>query len=508
MGRKTILLAVCLLLMFPAFLFAGEGSDTIGDGNLLLQLRYSYIDNDYETEYDDLTDGPNDHDFFSHSVYFQADYGLTDFVDVYGLIGYRYLDVDIDAGFLGTGDADDIFAGNLDALLWGVGVKSTFFRSDGGFYLGGGLSFTHAFTTTLDTGLREGPADGDDDEYTYQELNLTADLHAGWRFENGLNPYFGVEYRHTWMYLEEHDQPNDGRIEEDSSGRYEAKNNFGVYAGLDYIINDRFFLNIEGHVVDYWGVSASFGYLLGSPFGNVTLAGTGSDTVGSGNLLLQLKYAYFEDEFKSEWEDLHGSPNEFEYHSHSVYLQLHYGITDYVDIYGLLGYKLVHASLRGDGGDYGHGNFDAFLWGAGLKSTFYRADCGFYCGGGLGLTHSFTPDKQRYSWEGDGDRYYKYSEINLTTDLHAGWRFEEIGLTPYAGVEFRYTWLNHEEIISDPIEGTLGEIDEDEGGVLKPEDYVGVFVGLEYLIGDRFFLNVEGHMLNRWGGSVGFGYMF
>jgi hypothetical protein len=212
-----------------------------------------------------------------------------------------------------------------------------------------------------------------------------------------------------------------------------------------------------------------------------------------------LKYAYFEDEFDTEWDDLYGSPNEFDFTSHSIYLQLDYGITDSVDIYGLLGYKLIHPSIDADA--VGYGDFDTFLWGAGLKSTFYRADCGFYVGGGLGVTHAFTPKKQTYSWEGS-DVYFEYSELNLTTDLHIGYRFEKIGLTPYAGVEFRYTWANLEFIEAD------GDIEDDDSGRLQQEEWVGIFAGFEYIISDRFFLNVEGHMINRWGGSVGFGYMF
>jgi outer membrane protein W len=500
MARKSFFILVGVLLIFPAFLFAGEGSDTVGDGNLLLQLRYSYIDYDYETDYESFSEGSNDHDFVSHSVFLQADYGLTDYVDVYSLIGYRFLDFDIQEDVDPTVD----WGGDLDTLLWGIGVKSTFYRADGGFYLGGGLGFTHAFTPRKNK-VRE----SNRDEYVrYQELSLTADLHAGWRFENGLNPYFGVEYRYTWAYFEQIGSDGGGSshvIEEDDSARYEAENNFGVYAGLDYYVNDRFFLNIEGHVVDYWGVSASFGYLLGSPFGNVAISGTGSDTIGSGNFLLQLKYAYFEDEFDTEWEDLWGRPNEFDFTSHAVYLQVDYGITDYVDIYALVGYRLVGFKI--DAGEHFKDDIDTFLWGAGLKSTFYRADCGFYCGGGLGVTHTFTPDKTKIKEYQPGfvdpwTEYIKYSELNLTTDLHVGWRFEKIGLTPYAGVEFRYTWANFEEIESD------GEIDDDESGRLEREDYVGVFVGLEYLIGDHFFLNVEGHMINCWGGSVGFGYLF
>ncbi len=33
-----------------------------------------------------------------------------------------------------------------------------------------------------------------------------------------------------------------------------------------------------------------------------------------------------------------------------------------------------------------------FMWGLGVKATFFRADNGFYVGGGALFTHSFTDD--------------------------------------------------------------------------------------------------------------------
>ncbi len=30
--------------------------------------------------------------------------------------------------------------------------------------------------------------------------------------------------------------------------------------------------------------------------------------------------------------------------------------------------------------------------------------------------------------------------ITLTPDIHAGWHFKDIGLTPYLGVEYRWAW--------------------------------------------------------------------
>jgi outer membrane protein W len=500
--RKKITLGVFgLLLLIPVLTLAGEGSDTVGDGNLLLQLRYSYTENEYDTNYDDLLSISHDShfDFVNNAAYLQVDYGLTDYVDVYCLLGYSNAYLHIKAA--------DEFRGDFHTPFWGVGVKGTFYRAKSGFYFGGGLSFTHAFTLDKTKVFEdEIPLE----YFEYQEMNLTADLHVGWRLrEIGLNPYFGVEYRYTWMYFEQIGSDNVGGgkyvIEEHDSGRFVRKANFGVYAGLDYYVNDHFFLNIEGHAINYWGGSVSVGYFFGTPFTKATPAGEGSDTIGSGDLLLQLKYAYYENDFISDWQEFARPSGDFEFNSHSTYLRLDYGISDHVDIHALIGYRQVDFKIAKS--EHFKGDFDTLLWGAGIKSTFYRSERGFYFGGSIGVTHAFTPDKQRVTEYAPGfvdpwPEYVEYSELNLTADLHAGWHFTDLGLTPYAGVEFRYTWANFEEI------HTNGNIDNEDACRLEQKNNFGIFVGLEYLIGDRFFLNVEGHMLNRWGGSFGFGYLF
>jgi hypothetical protein len=86
------------------------------------------------------------------------------------------------------------------------------------------------------------------------EYNLYADLHAGWHIKNtGLTPYIGVEYRYAWV---EFDQHHENTI--DMENHYPV----GAYVGLDYYINDRFYLNVEGHMVDRWGVNVGVGYLF------------------------------------------------------------------------------------------------------------------------------------------------------------------------------------------------------------------------------------------------------
>ncbi len=488
MKGKVLLFSLAFLLAVALSSFAGEGSDTIGDENMQLQLRYSYSINDYKTKWDGDPDWDNDFDFKSHSGYLQLDYGITDNVDIYGLMGYRYLDADVD------GDSDFVM-GRLDAFLWGAGLKGTFYRMDNGLYFGGGLGVSHAFTAR-DSRLY---SDENYQDYRYIELNVTADLHAGWKFEKiGLTPYVGAEYRYTRLLLE---NMTGSEVDDDDSALLIEDHNFGMFVGLDYYLNKRFYVNVEGHFFDYNGVSASLGYLFDSAIPNLA-SGVAADTIGACNLMPQVRYSYIYNIFETDYEEYVGDDedDDFEFENHSVYFQLTYGLTDYVDVYGLIGYRNINVDI--DGGNTISGDIDALLWGVGLKSTFYRADNGFFVGGGLGLTHAFNAEKQRLDFDDDSTFRVRYNEMNLTADLRVGWHFKQAGLTPYAGVEYRYTLATLEEYNNPHV------IDEDDAARFTQKNNFGVFAGLDYYITDRLFFNIEGHAVDYYGGSAGLGYRF
>ncbi|MBN2224442.1 MAG: TonB-dependent receptor [Deltaproteobacteria bacterium] len=496
MKNKLLLLLLSFALVFSVCAFAGEGSDTIGDENMLLQLRYSYSVYDYKSKWEDDLGLYNDFDFSSHAGYLQMDYGINDYVDIYGLLGYKYLDADEDR------HPDDYGLGYIHSMVWGAGLKATFVRMDNGLYFGGGIGITHAF----DPGKTTLYVDGDDIRYDYNEFNVVADLHAGWKIKKiGLTPYIGAEFRYTRLFLE---QIDGSEVVNDETAILFDDHNFGMYVGLDYYLNNRLYFNVEGHFFDYEGVSASVGYLFDSAIPNLSSGGMGTDTVGACHLLAQVRYSYAYNNYDTDYYRFIGDDvdNDFEFESHSVYLQLTYGLTDYVDVYGLLGYRNVCFDI--DGNLRFSDNFDALLWGVGLKSTFYRADNGFFVGGGLGLTHAFNPTKRAMTYyDVEDDDYssykYQYNEMNLTGDLHAGWHFANIGLTPYFGVEYRYTVLTMEA-----YRPGYHEIDDDSSARFEQKNRVGVFAGVNWLINDRFFLNVEGHAIDYWGGSCGFGYRF
>jgi len=256
MKSKLFVFSVILLFILPFYSFAGEGSDTIGACKILPQLRYAYTDNNFDSENWEIPDVDNivSGKYISHSAYLQVDLGTCDYFDIYGLIGVNFINPET-----GWWEEEGINTLKFDydpGFLFGLGIKGTFFRADNGFYVGAGVLFTH-MSAKVDwwesdaNGIRYGWGDG-----KLTENNFYADLHTGWHFKNiGLTPYVGVEFRQVWAQL---DLTGISNIPTE----FENHHPIGVYAGLDYFINDRLYLNVEGHAIDRWGVNAGIGYLF------------------------------------------------------------------------------------------------------------------------------------------------------------------------------------------------------------------------------------------------------
>jgi hypothetical protein len=264
---RKVVLAALLVLAVPAFALAGEGSDTVGGGKLLPQLRYGYTVSTWKTHDNGALTNP---DYASHSYYVQANWGVLDNVELVGLVGGRSFTMDdsvtvtVPGGFILSESEETEWA---RSFMWGLGVRGTFWRADNGLYVGGGALFTHTraadygaiidvsieippfppITAKLDTG----------DIYHTDIYQLTADLHAGWHIKSiDLTPYLGVDY--TWARMvTEFDGVN-------SSVESYPDHPWAIYAGADYFLNDRLYLNLEGrsNLADGWGVETGFGYLF------------------------------------------------------------------------------------------------------------------------------------------------------------------------------------------------------------------------------------------------------
>src|SRR4030042_5725870 len=90
MLKKSLFLAISLLLLVSFSAFAGEGSDTVGGGKLLPQLRYGYSVTEWDTK-SNFTAPYFDWDFSAHDYYAQLNWGILNNVDLIGVAGGRSL---------------------------------------------------------------------------------------------------------------------------------------------------------------------------------------------------------------------------------------------------------------------------------------------------------------------------------------------------------------------------------------------------------------------------------
>jgi hypothetical protein len=264
---RKVVLAVLMVLAVPMFALAGEGSDTVGSGKLLPQLRYGYAVSTLKTHDNGALTSPS---YASHSYYLQANWGILENVELVGLAGGRSfmmedsVTVIVPGSFILSEREKTEWA---NSFMWGLGVRGTFWRTDNGFYVGGGALFTHTraadYGATIDVSIVIPPSAPiiakleTGDIYHTNIYRLTADLHAGWHIKSiGLTPYAGVDY--TWARMITEYEGIDGDVES------YPRHPWGIYAGADYFLNDRLYVNVEGRsdFADGWGVETGFGYLI------------------------------------------------------------------------------------------------------------------------------------------------------------------------------------------------------------------------------------------------------
>jgi hypothetical protein len=259
MFKRILFITLSLVMVFSLSAFAGEGSDTVGGGKLLPQLRYGYSVSDWDTV-EALMNGFVDWDVNTHSYYLQVNWGILENVELVGLVGGQSLSMESDRPAF----SDRLESGWAPMFMWGLGVRATFFRADNGLYVGGGALFTHSFSRDFvidqyDTPTGEWFSSYDVKMNVYR---LTPELHAGWHIgDTGLTPYIGVDY--TWL------KANSDWVRVGGPGnvwhtRYHLDDPVYLFVGLDHYINDRLYLNVEGRTNfnNGWGLETGIGYMF------------------------------------------------------------------------------------------------------------------------------------------------------------------------------------------------------------------------------------------------------
>ncbi|MBN2223903.1 MAG: hypothetical protein JW765_04430, partial [Deltaproteobacteria bacterium] len=190
--------------------------------------------------------------------------------------------------------------------------------------------------------------------------------------------------------------------------------------------------------------------------------------------------------------------------AHTYYAQANWGILNNVDLIALIGGRSVCMdSEYPDHSLFWDAKADGvpmFLWGVGVKATFFRADNGFYFGGGALFTHSRSNDfnlKVYLNGAPNGELDGTLRLNMLTPELHLGWHFGDTGLTAYTGVDYVFSRAIVELENGDEIE-------------LHVDHPVYGFIGLDYFLNDKLYINVEGrgNFVDGWGVESGIGYMF
>jgi hypothetical protein len=255
MLKKSLFLALSLLLVVSFSAFAGEGSDTVGGGKLLPQLRYGYSVSDWDTV-EFLMSDARDWDVNTHSYFLQVNWGVIENVELVGLVGGQSLQMESEnfTGSLLESDWEGMF-------MWGLGVRATFFRLDNGLYAGGGALFTHSFSRDLDFDYYTGGINTIDFDVEMNVYRLTPELHVGWHIgDTGLTPYIGVDY--TWLKASSDWVAENAPIAFDAS--FHLDDPVYMFVGLDHQVTDRLYLNVEGRTnfSGGWGIEGGIGYMF------------------------------------------------------------------------------------------------------------------------------------------------------------------------------------------------------------------------------------------------------
>ena len=240
------------------------GTGTVGQGNLGLSAYQDSIlgrDGKYTRG---IETGPNEtmemvSDTKINRTMIKCSYGLFDWLDFYAMAGASDFKSNIDAT-IGNSSGQTLegkfkINGN-HGFTYGLGMKAEKEFENPAWILGCDFryleqrnDFDGTFGMAMNGVSYEESINGD---ATFREGHFAPYLAKEiWN----LVPYFGVKFSNVWT--EYNLEWENG---ESDTCKFSAKNNVGMFLGIDWELNDAWSLNLEGRLIDEQAVSVAINY--------------------------------------------------------------------------------------------------------------------------------------------------------------------------------------------------------------------------------------------------------
>jgi len=257
--KKVVLLVVMissLIMTYAVYSVSIGGSETVGKGQISAGIEYSYIfDRDLEFKKADSILGSaatveNIETDRGYQAVMKISYGLLDNLDVYVKLGTADYKAKSDVSVSGVKAAHDVV--NTDNnFAYGVGLKGISELGEDSF-LGCDLQYFRSKHRAKVNESYEAWVGWPSDTTTYKKVTFQ-EWHVAVYLAKRIGefvPYFGVRYSDMRV-----------RIKKPASSgwsdnlKFEADDNFGLFLGTDYKINEQWLLNLEGRFLDETAVS-------------------------------------------------------------------------------------------------------------------------------------------------------------------------------------------------------------------------------------------------------------
>ena len=249
---KKLILSLIALICLPAAVYAASigGADTQGQGKFGISLDQEVVfDKDLKISKTNFTLAPGEEikDVVIDKIYrtmVKTSYGLSDDFDIYLKLGITDIAAEEKFYFNGECVAEGKHKGR-NAFAWGFGFKGKH-DLENNYLIGVDLQwlrhknkFTHKWNVIAETFTGKA---------IIEEWHIAP--YIAKRIEN-FTPYAGIKYSDLRAKLKD----NTGDEVE-----LEADNNFGVFLGTDYAINESWNLNFETRFIDETAISFGGAY--------------------------------------------------------------------------------------------------------------------------------------------------------------------------------------------------------------------------------------------------------